>query len=154
MRSFQIVETTKKITKRTGPEHRTYELHIQYHHEPAKFHEGDTKAFDLNASNMWGTATPDNGSLQITKLPHGAKHKKYDKDSKMQSRQSRVKKNGRTYKDLQRRRRAKNEKITNRRKDFVGKSLAVQLRDVAVVIIEGLKNIKHDQEGTRQAGAE
>ena len=62
-------------------------------------------------------ATPDNGSLQITKLPHNAKHRKYDKDSKMQSRQNKVKKNGRTYKDLQRKRKAKNEKITNRPED-------------------------------------
>ena len=139
VRSFQIVETTKKITRRTKPEDRTYELHVQYYYEPAKFHEGDVKAFDLNASNMWGTATPDNGSLQITKMPHNAKHRKYDKDSKMQSRQSKVHKGGRTYKDLQRKRKAKNEKIANRRKDFVRKSLVEQLRDVAVVMIEGLK---------------
>ena len=85
VRSFQIVETTKRITKRTMPEDRTYELHVQYYHEPAEFHEGDTKAIDLNAGNMWGVATPDNGSMKVTKLPHGAKHRKYDKDTKMQS---------------------------------------------------------------------
>ena len=152
VRSFQIVETTKKITKRTKPEHRTYEIHVQYHHEPAKFHEGDAKGIDLNARNMWGTATFDNGSQQITKLPHGAKHRKYDKDSKMQSRQNKVKKNGRTYKDLQRRRRAKNEKIANKRKDFVGKSLAVQLRDMAVVIIEGLKISSMTKKGPGKRG--
>ncbi len=152
VRSFQIVETTKKLTKRTRPEDRTYELHVQYHHEPPTFHEGDTKAIDLNASNMWGMATPDNGSLQITKLPHDAKHRKYDRDSKMQSKQSRVKKNGRTYKDLQRRRRAKNEKIASKRKDFVRKSLAVHLRDVAVVIIEGLKISSMTKKGSGKRG--
>ena len=152
VRSFQIVETTKKITKRTKPEHRTYEIHVQYHHEPAKFHEGDAKGIDLNARNMWGTATFDNGSQQITKLPHGAKHRKYDKDSKMQSRQNKVKKNSRTYKDLQRRRRAKNEKIANKRKDFVGKSLAMQLRDMAVVIIEGLKISSMTKKGPGKRG--
>ena len=46
VRSFQIVETTRKITKRTRPEHRTYELHVQYYHEPAEFHEGNTKGID------------------------------------------------------------------------------------------------------------
>ena len=152
VRSFQIVETTKKTTKRTRPEDRTYEIHVQYRHEPEKFHEGDTKAIDLNANNMWGMATPDNGSLQVTKLPHGAKHRKYDKDTKMQSKQSRVKKNGRTYKDLQRKRRAKNEKITNRRKDFIRKTLVEQLRDAAVVMIEGLKISSMTKKGPGKRG--
>ena len=152
VRSFQVVETTKKITKRTRPEDRTYELHVQYHHEPAEFHEGDTKAFDLNARNMWGMATPDTGSQCITKLPHNAKHRKYDRDTKMQSHQSRVKKNGRTYKDLQRRRQTKNENITNRRKDFVRKSLIGQLNGVAVVIIEGLKISSMTKRGPGKRG--
>ena len=152
VRSFQIVETTKKITKRTEPEDRTYGLHVQYYYEPAEFHEGDVKAFDLNASNMWGTATPDNGSMQITKLPHNAKHRKYDRDSKMQSRQSKVHKGGRTYKDLQRKRKVKNEKITNGRKDFVRKSLAMQLMDTAVVVIEGLKISSMTKKGSGKRG--
>ena len=139
VRSFQVVETTKKITSRTKPEDRTYELHVQYHHEPAGFHEGDTKAIDLNVSNMWGVATPDNGSMKVTKLPHNAKHRKYDKDSKMQAHQNKVKKNGRTYKDIQRKRQAKNKKIADKRKDFVRKSLVEELGNAAVVIIEGLK---------------
>ena len=152
VRSFQIVETTKKITKRTRPEDRTYEIHIQYFQQPAEFHEGDTKAIDLNTKNMWGGATPDNNSMQITKLPHNAKRRKYDKNSKIQSRQSKVKKNGRTYKDLQRRRQAKNQKITNRRKDFVQKSLAEQFKDTAVVIIEDLKISSMTNKGIGKRG--
>ena len=150
VRSFQIVETTKKITSRTKPEDRTYEIHIQYYYKPADFHEGDTKAIDLNASNMWGMTTPDTVSQQIIKLPHNVKRRKYDRDTKMQSHQNKVKKNGRTYKDIQRRRRqAKNKKIANRRKDFIRKSLAEQFKDTAAVVIEGLEISSMTKKGAR-----
>ena len=67
-------------------------------------------------------------------------------------RQSKVKKNGRTYKDLQRRRRAKNEKIANNRRDFVRKSLAEELRNAAIVIIEGLKISSMTKKGPGKRG--
>ena len=40
--SLSVTETTKKITRRTRPEDRTYELHVQFPHYPQPNTEGSS----------------------------------------------------------------------------------------------------------------
>ena len=52
IKSFQIVETTKKITKRTKSDDRTYELHVQVHVAKPERTESDVIGADVGAVNM------------------------------------------------------------------------------------------------------
>ena len=152
IRSFQIVETTEKITVKTQPYDRTYELHVQYKYDTPVSLDGDTVSFDLNAKNSYGYKNTDSGTACIRKLSRQEKKRKYDPDSKMQSRISKVKKKGRTYKKLQRQRQAKNTKITNRKEDRIRKWLSVDLKDARVVILEGLNIDKMTKKGKGKTG--
>ena len=152
VRSFQIIETTKKITKRTKPYDRTYEIHIQYHYKSPAFHEGDTVSLDINTSNMFGMVTADNGMSNIVKLPDNAKRKKNDNLSKKQSKQTKKHKNGRSYKQKQRHMQKKNQKIADRKTDAVRKALSGYIKDAGVVIIEGLKISAMGSKGNGKKG--
>ena len=152
IKSFQIVETTEKITKKTQPCDRTYELHVQYEYDTPVSSDGDTVALDLNAKNSYGYKNTDNGRAGIRKLSRKEKRRKYDRDSKMQSHMSKVKKGGRTYKNLQRQRQAKNTKITNRKADRIRKWLSVDLKDARVVVLEGLNIDKMTEKGKGKTG--
>ena len=141
IRSFQIVETTKKITRKTRPEDRTYELHVQYEHAVECKQDGDTITADLGAKNMMGVKNADNGSHQIIRHPDTARRRPGDEISKAYSAQSKRKPNSRNYNRNQHVIRKKGKKITNNRKDFARKTLAVILKNVKIVVMEDL-NVK------------
>ena len=100
--SFQIIEITKKITKRTMPEDRTYNLHIQFPHYPKSRKEGCTMGIDIGVHNMLATATLEDRSMKLAKMPHDSKRYKYDEISHLLSRRSRLKRNGRKWTKLTR----------------------------------------------------
>ena len=152
IKSFQIVETTHKITRHTRPEDRTYELHVQYEHVQIAKKDGDTKAIDLGANNMIGMSVPDNDSHELIKMPKDAKRHKHDALAKRQSRQSKRHKNGRNYRQEQRRINKKNLKIARKKADFVRKSLCRIFKDAAVVVLEDLKTAQLISKGYGKRG--
>ena len=66
--SLSVAETTKKITKRTRPEDRTYELHVQFPPYPQPKTEGSTMGIDVGVHNMLATATPEDRSMKLVKM--------------------------------------------------------------------------------------
>lgn len=50
--SYSVVETTKKITRRTRPEDRTYVLRVQFPHYPRLKTEGNTVGIDIGVHNI------------------------------------------------------------------------------------------------------
>ena len=57
--SFQIIETTKKITRQTMPKDRTYRIHFQFEYVPKPNCNSKTIGIDLGARNMMGIADED-----------------------------------------------------------------------------------------------
>lgn len=57
--SFQIIETTKKITRQTRPKGRTYRIHFQFEYVPKLNYNSKTIGIDLGARNMVGIADED-----------------------------------------------------------------------------------------------
>ena len=90
MRSFQLVETTKKTTKRTKDRHRTYRLHIQVETKAPEPSES-TVIRGIDMGIVHGAATVDlgTGNHAFHDLPDGCRRAKNDDISKMYSELSR-----------------------------------------------------------------
>ena len=90
MRSFQLVETTRKTTKRTKNYHRTYRLHIQVEIKAPKPSKYDTiRGVDMGI--VHGAATVDLGTGNHTfhDLPKDCRRAKNDDISRMYAELSR-----------------------------------------------------------------
>ena len=86
MRSFQLVETTKKTTKLTENHNRTYRLHIQVRTmapEPAE--SGTIRGVDMGIVHGAATADLGTGHHKFHDLPKDCRRFKNDKLSKMYS---------------------------------------------------------------------
>ena len=86
MRSFQLVETTKKTTRRTESHNRTYRLHIQIRikaPEPAE--SGTIRGVDMGIVHGAATVDLDTGRHAFHDLPKDCRRSKNDKLSKMYS---------------------------------------------------------------------
>ena len=73
IRSFQLVETTRKITRLTRPDDRTFRLHIQVK-EPERAESKSARGVDVGAVHMTATADTD-GRTHVFDLPDGARRR-------------------------------------------------------------------------------
>ena len=90
MRSFQLVETTKKTTKRTKDRHRAYRLHIQVGIEAPKPATSDViRGVDMGIVHGATTVDPDTGRHAFHDIPKGRRRAKNDDISKMYAELSR-----------------------------------------------------------------
>ncbi len=90
MRSFQLVETTKKTTRRTKDRHRTYRLHIQVGIEAPKPATSDViRGADMGIVHNATTVDLDTGYTEFHDIPDGCRRTKNDGISKMYSELSR-----------------------------------------------------------------
>ena len=84
MRSFQLVETTKKTTRRTESHHRTYRLHIQVRIKAPKPSEyAVIRGVDMGIVHNATTADLDTGHPTFYDIPKGCRRSKNDEISKM-----------------------------------------------------------------------
>ena len=84
MRSFQLVETTKKTTRRTGDRDRTYRLHVQSRVEAPKPVECDViRGVDMGIVHSATTVDLDTGYTEFHDIPDGCKRTKNDDISRM-----------------------------------------------------------------------
>ena len=84
MRSFQLVETTKKTTRRTGDRDRTYRLHVQARVEAPKSVECDIiRGVDMGIVHSATTVDLDTGYTEFHDIPDGCRRTKNDDISRM-----------------------------------------------------------------------
>ncbi len=84
MRSFQLVETTKKTTRRTGDHNRTYRLHVQARVEAPKSVEcGVIRGVDMGIVHSATTVDLDTGYTEFHDIPDGCRRTKNDDISRM-----------------------------------------------------------------------
>ena len=84
MRSFQLVETTKKTTRRTGDHNRTYRLHVQARVEAPKPVECDViRGVDMGIVHNATTVDLDTGYTEFHDIPDGCRRTKNDDISRM-----------------------------------------------------------------------
>ena len=152
VKSFQIVETTKKITKRTKPEDRTYELHVQVHVAKPERAGGDVIGADVGAVNMIAIHNLDQGSIILATPPDSARRYKGDEVDQRRSVQSKRKKRSNTWKKEQRRMAKKVRKIRNCRRDFMRKSVKEGFKDAGVVAVENLHPKQMSRKGRGKTG--
>ncbi len=86
MRSFQLVETTKKTTKRTKDHHKTYRLHIQVETKaPEPSEHAVIRGVDMGIVHGAATVDLGTGHHKFHDLPNGCRRAKNDDISKMYS---------------------------------------------------------------------
>ena len=84
MRSFQLVETTKKTTGRTEGHNRTYRLHIQVGMEAPKPETSDViRGVDMGIVHNATTVDLDTGYTEFHDITDGSRRTKGDEISKM-----------------------------------------------------------------------
>ena len=90
MRSFQLVETTKKTTRRTEDHNRTYRLHIQIEIKAPEPSESTViRGVDMGIVHEATTVDLDTGSHAFHDIPKGYRRAKNDDISKMYAELSR-----------------------------------------------------------------
>ena len=136
--SLSVAETTKKITKRTRPEDRTYELHVQLPHYPQPKTEGSTMGIDVGVHNMLATATPEDRSMKLVKMEHDAKRYKHDEISRLLSKRSRLKRNGRRWSKTTRKIRRLLARQQNVKADCIRQTISKELKGAKTVVAENL----------------
>ncbi len=136
--SFQIIETTKKITRQTRPKDRTYRIHFQFEHVPKPNVNSKIIGIDLGARNMMGIADEDTHETRTVKVPNILKRFRHDKTDKAKSALSKKKKGGRSYKALQNKMRRMHKKLKNGQTDFMRKTVKSEFDGVRTTVIENL----------------
>ena len=106
--------------------------------KPAR-RDGDIIGIDVGAINMMAVHNLDNNDKSVLlTLPENATRYKGDETDRRKSAQSRRKKGSNSWKKEQERIRKKNAKITNRRKDFMRKSVKENLACAEIIAVENL----------------
>ena len=153
IRSFQIIETTKKTTCHTRPENRTYELHVQMHvAKPERSNDGDIIGADVGAVNMLAIHNLDKNATVLATLPENATRHKNDDIDRRKSEQSRRKKGGNTWKKEQRRIAKAVQKVRNRRTDFMRKTVKEGFADAGTMGVENLHPKQMARKGRGKTG--
>ncbi len=152
IKSFQIIETTKKITCRTLPEDCTYELHVQMHVAKPERTGGDIVGVDVGAVNMLAIHNLDKNTTVLATLPENAMRHKNDDIDKRKSVQSRRKKGGNTWKKVQRRIAKAVQKVRNRRTDFMRKTVKEEFESVGIIGVENLHPKQMARKGRGKTG--
>ena len=136
--SLSVAETTKKITKHTRPEDRTYELRVQFPHCPQLKTEGSTIGIDVGVHNMLATATLENLSMKLVKMTHDAKRYKHDEISRLLSKRSRLKRNGRKWSKMTRKIRRLLARQQSVKADCIRQTVSAELKGAKTVVAENL----------------
>ena len=136
--SLSVAETTKKITRRTRPEDRTYELHVQFPHYPQPNTEGSTMGIDIGVHNMLATATLEDRSVKLVKMEHDAKRYKHDEISRLLSKRSRLKRNGRKWSKMARKIRRLLARQQSVKTDCIRQTVSAELKGAKTVVVENL----------------
>ena len=136
--SFQIIETTKKITGHTRPGDRTYRIHFQFEHVPNPNCNSKTIWIDLGARNMMGIADEDTHETRTVKMPNGLKRFKRDGIDRTRSALSKKKKGSRSYRHLREKMLRMHKKLKNRQADFVRQTIKSEFDGVKTAVIEKL----------------
>ncbi len=152
IKSFQIIETTKKITKDTKPCDRTYELHVQVHVAKPERRDGNLVGIDVGAVNMMAIHNLDKNTTVLATLPENARRYKKDDIDKRKSAQSGRKKGGNSWKKERRRIAKAVEKIRNRRTDFMKKSVKNELTGAKTMAVEDLHPKQMARKGRGKTG--
>ena len=139
LRSFQLVETTKKTTRRTHPQDSMYRLHVQIRaddSEPAK--SGVVRGVDLGVTHAAVTADS-TGAVSYHDIPKGCKRTPNDGIDALRSRRSKRKRNSRGWRETTRRMSTKWEKIRNRQTN-TERHIAKAITDgVGTVVLEDIR---------------
>ncbi len=136
--SFQIIETTKKITRQTRPKDRTYQIHFQFRHVPKSNCNSKTIGIDLGARNMMGIADEGTHETRTVKVPNSLKRFKHDKIDKTRSALSKKKKGSRSYRHLREKMIRIYKKLKDRLTDFMRKTVKSEFDGVKTAVIEKL----------------
>ena len=136
--SYSVVEITRKITRRTRPEDRTYELHVQFLHYPHLKTDGSTIGIDIGVHNMLAIAMLEDRSTELRKMPHDAKRYKHDEISRLLSKRSKVKKHGRKWAELTRKVKRLLAYQQNVKTDCIRQTVSEELKSAKTVVVENL----------------
>ena len=112
IRPFQLVETTRKITRLTRPDDRTFRLHVQVK-EPERSESKSARGVDVGAVHMAATADTD-GRTHVFGLPDGARRRNGDGIDRLHGKAGCQKGRSRGWRETMRRVHAKSYKIRNR----------------------------------------
>ena len=138
IRSLQLVETTRKITRLTRPDDRTFRLHVQVKKPtPERVESKSARGVDVGAVHMAATADTD-GRTHVFDLPDGARRRNGDGIDRLHGKAGRQKGRSRGWRETMRRVHAKGRKIRNRQIN-AERHAAREIADgVGTVVIEGL----------------
>ena len=136
--SYQIVDTTEKITKYTKPENRTYRIYLQFPIDPKIRTEGSIIANDIGVINMMAVADSDTKITKIVKMPQEIKRKENDEIAELLSKRSKCKKNGRRYQQYTNKIAKLLGKLFCQKRDYIHKVIHELLKDCKKVYIEDL----------------
>ena len=136
--SYQIIDTTEKITKYTKPENRTYRIHLQFAIYPKIRTEGSIVANDIGVINMLAFANSDTKTTEMVKMPQEMKRKEKDEIVELLSKRSKCKKNGRKYQQYTNKIAKLLGKLFYQKQDYIRKVIHELLKDCKKVYIEDL----------------
>ena len=152
LRSFQLVETTKRVTRRTRPQDRTYRLHTQIRTDsPEPTKSGVIRGVDLGI--IHGAVSADStGAVSYHDIPDNCKRMPNDGIDRMKSRQSGRKKNSRSWRGTARRMSAKLEKLRNRQTN-AERHIAKEVTDgLGTLAVDDLKASNMTRRGRGKRG--
>ena len=134
VRSWQLVRTTKRLTRRTRPDQHTYELHVQVRlPDPEPVGKGDTVGLDVGTVHPATSYNADTGETIMHDPPPDARRRRDDQISGMQARQSAFRRNSRRWKHAKRLVRHARRKLSNRQDEFE--------RKTAIAIADGAREV-------------
>ena len=136
IRPFQLVETTRKITRLTRPDGRAFRLHVQVK-EPERSESKSARGVDVGAVHMAATADTD-GRTHVFGLPDGARRRNGDGIDRLHGKAGRQKGRSRGWRETMGRVHARGRKIRNRQIN-AERHAAREIADgVGTVVIEDL----------------
>ena len=138
IRSFQLVETTRKITRLTRPDDRTFRLHVQVKEpRPERAKSRAARGVDAGAVHMAATADTD-GRTHVFDLPDGARRRNGDGISRLYGRAGHQKRRSRGWRETMRRVHARGRKIHDRQVNAERHMAKDVVKGVGTVVIEDL----------------
>ena len=136
IRPFQLVETTRKITRLTRPDGRTFRLHVPVK-ELERAESKSARGVDVGAVHMAATADT-GGRTHVFGLPDGARRRNGDGIGGLRGKAGRQKGRSRGWRETMGRVHAKGRKIRNRQIN-AERHAAREIADgVGTVVIEDL----------------
>ena len=156
MRSFQLVDVTDKITRRTTPRTRKYKLHVQCRLDnPDSNVDGPVKGCDMgivNTVTICAIASDNSISATFHNPPLSAIRRKGDRVDQLRAQRDRHQRKARRYRRVGRKMQREARRIVQRQQHWerlVAKAIA---HDASLVAVEALKlkNMSRSARGTQK----